>query len=80
MTVKLPPGMRLGKDGTPGAVIADSDWPPAGPDESNSTYDERAEGEATQPGDTVIEMRDGVPTIHTEPAKGSSSANSRKGR
>jgi hypothetical protein len=67
MTVKLPPGVSLGKDGKPGETISDSTWP--GEDESSSTYDERSEGEKTQPGDTVIEMRDGRPVMYTQPGK-----------
>jgi hypothetical protein len=65
MTVKLPPGVRLGKDDND--IISTSEWPPPGKDHA---HDERAEGEAIQPGDTVIELRDGKPVIYTQPGRG----------
>lgn len=39
--------------------------------------DERDETEEIQPGDTVIEIRDGVPVIYTEPNVGGKIAKSR---
>jgi hypothetical protein len=60
----LPPGVKLGKDSDPGETLSTSRWP------ADDDGDERDEGEEIQPGDTVIELRDGVPVIYTQPGAG----------
>ncbi|HEV2174251.1 MAG TPA: hypothetical protein VGR71_11825 [Nitrospira sp.] len=73
MTTKLPKGVKLGKD-MPGEVLSDSEWNLAA--DTTSTFDERAQGEDIQPGDTVIELKDGKPIMYTAQG-GSANASSR---
>lgn len=67
--LKLPPGVKLGKDGKPGSVISNSEWPEG---VQFHGEDERAEGEAIQPGDLVIEIRNKRPVVYTHPERGRS--------
>jgi hypothetical protein len=78
VTTKLPPGVKLGKDGDPGETLSTSDWPTKTPLKSpyaadvdpdeDSVYDERKEDEEIQPGDLVIlQGPDGEVYAYTEP-------------